>query len=177
MHYSARKDMLHLASAGFALRFRHVPEVQPINSTLPRKKKNVFPSRGGFGGSCVIGRDLNEIEHPTRGTQWICSSKYLLYRQFFAGWVIWKNDMSLWGKCAWEEDNSKGGCLRDPGWGLGGSWVNFWWVSAAGLSEPPPFTVYSMEWPIIHPILVTFGQIPREDKGDREGIPNTHPIP
>ena len=65
MHYSARKDMLHLASAGFALRFRHVPEVQPINSTLPRKKKNVFPSRGGFGGSCVIGRDLNEIEHPT----------------------------------------------------------------------------------------------------------------
>ena len=65
MHYSARKDMLHLALAGFALRFRHVPEVQPRNSTLPRKKKNGSLSRGGFGGSCVeFGRDLNEIEHP-----------------------------------------------------------------------------------------------------------------
>ena len=39
-----------------------------------------------------------------------------------------------------------------------GTWVNFWWVSAAGLSEPllhySPFL-----WPIIDAILVTFGQI------------------
>ena len=71
--------MLHLALAGFALRFRHVSEVQPINSTLPRKKKNGFPSRGGFGGSCVLGRDLKEIEHPTEAPngsvpQNICST-------------------------------------------------------------------------------------------------------
>ena len=25
-----------------------------------------------------------------RGTQWICSSKYLFFRQIFAGWEIWK---------------------------------------------------------------------------------------
>ena len=39
----------------------------------------------------------------------------------------------------------------------GGTWVNFCWVCAAGLSAPLPH--YSLLWPIIDPILVTFGQI------------------
>ena len=44
------------------------------------------------------------------------------------------------------------------GGGRGGTWVNFCWVCAAGLSEP--LTSYkSILWPIIHPTLVTFGQI------------------
>ena len=25
-----------------------------------------------------------------RGTQWICSSKYLFFRRIFAGWEIWE---------------------------------------------------------------------------------------
>ena len=25
-----------------------------------------------------------------RGTQWICSSKYLFFMQMFAGWEMWK---------------------------------------------------------------------------------------
>ena len=41
---------------------------------------------------------------------------------------------------------------RFPG---GGTGVNFCWVCAAGLSEP----LQSILWPIIEPILVTFGQI------------------
>ena len=46
-----------------------------------------------------------------------------------------------------------------PGGGGGGaSWVNFCWVCAAGLSEPIPH--YSLFlWPIVDPILVTFGKI------------------
>ena len=41
-------------------------------------------------------------------------------------------------------------------------WVNFCWVSAAGLSEflsLPPFISYSIPWPIRDPILVTFANI------------------
>ena len=38
----------------------------------------------------------------------------------------------------------------------GVTWVNFCWVCAAGLSEPlPHYSLFS--WPIIDPILVTFG--------------------
>ena len=40
----------------------------------------------------------------------------------------------------------------------GGFWVNFCWVCAAGLSEPLT-PLQSILWPIIDPILVTFGQI------------------
>ena len=36
----------------------------------------------------------------------------------------------------------------------GGTWVQFCWVCAAGLSEPLPH--YSALWPVIDPILVTF---------------------
>ena len=39
----------------------------------------------------------------------------------------------------------------------GATWVNFCLVCAAGLSEP--LTHYRLLWPIIDPILVTFGQI------------------
>ena len=50
----------------------------------------------------------------------------------------------------------------------GGTWFNFCWVCAAGLSEPLPYSgadysapapLQSILWPIIDPILVTFGQI------------------
>ena len=42
-----------------------------------------------------------------------------------------------------------------PGGGGGGTWVQFCWVCAAGLSEPLPH--YSLFlWPVIDPILVTF---------------------
>ena len=45
-----------------------------------------------------------------------------------------------------------------PGEGGGGTWLNFCWVCAAGLSEPIPH--YSLFYDqIIDPILVTFGQI------------------
>ena len=39
-----------------------------------------------------------------------------------------------------------------------GTWVNFCWVCATGLSEPLPH-YRSILWPIIEPTLVTFGQI------------------
>ena len=50
--------------------------------------------------------------------------------------------------------------LRDDiepgGWGWGGTWVNLCWVCATGLSEPLPHYSHIL-WPIIDPILVTFG--------------------
>ena len=52
-----------------------------------------------------------------------------------------------------------------PGGGGGQKGNKDIWVSAAGLSEflslPPfpPFTSYSIPWPIRDPILVTFGNI------------------
>ena len=45
--------------------------------------------------------------------------------------------------------------LRGGGVG-GGTWVNLCWVRAAGLSEPLPHYSHIL-WPIIDPILVTFG--------------------
>ena len=151
--------MVHLALAGFALRFRHVPEVQPINSTLPPKKKNGFPSRGGFGGSCVLGRDLKEIEHPTEAPngsvpQNICSTGNFLLAGWFGNWWF-----VLVRKLCLGSRQLKSRVTEGPSVGVGACWVNFWWVSSAGLSEPPPFTVYSVMWPIIDPILVTFEQI------------------
>ena len=60
-----------------------------------------------------------------------------------------------------------------------GTWVNFCWVRAEGLSEP---LAHYQAWLIIvysvakyRPHLSHFRA--REDKGDREGIPPTHPIP
>ena len=44
-----------------------------------------------------------------RGTQWICSSKYLPKKNLLARWCG-RNNMSLQGKCRWEKNNS--GCLR-----------------------------------------------------------------
>ena len=45
-----------------------------------------------------------------------------------------------------------------PGEGGGGTWLNFCWVCAAGLSEPiPHYSLFCDQ--IIDPILVTFGQI------------------
>ena len=41
----------------------------------------------------------------------------------------------------------------------GDTWVNFWWVCTAGLLESLPYYTKSILWPIIDPILVTFGQI------------------
>ena len=41
------------------------------------------------------------------------------------------------------------------GWGRG-TWGNLCWVCAAGLSEPLHYYSHSL-WPIIDPILVTFG--------------------
>ncbi len=53
----------------------------------------------------------------------------------------------------------RGGCfvvlVMLPGGG-GGTWVSFCWVCAAGLSEPLPHDSHIL-WPIIDPILVTFG--------------------
>ena len=40
-----------------------------------------------------------------RGTQWICSSKYLPKKNLLAGWCG-RNKMSLQGKCRWEKNNS-----------------------------------------------------------------------
>ena len=37
-----------------------------------------------------------------RCTQWICSSKYLLFRNFFFGWKIWKNNIPFEGKYCWQ---------------------------------------------------------------------------
>ena len=37
-----------------------------------------------------------------RGTQWICSSKYLPKKNLLAGWCG-RNNMSLQGKCRWEK--------------------------------------------------------------------------
>ena len=34
--------------------------------------------------------------------------------------------------------------LLDPEGGWGGTWVNFWSVCVAGLSQPPPIIVYSV---------------------------------
>ena len=46
-----------------------------------------------------------------RGTQWICSSKYIFFGQIFArAGRLGKNAMSLEGTCCWEIVNS--GCLR-----------------------------------------------------------------
>ena len=42
------------------------------------------------------------------------------------------------------------------GGGGGGTWTNLCWVCAAGLSEPLPNYSHIL-WPIIDPILVTFG--------------------
>ena len=39
----------------------------------------------------------------------------------------------------------------------GGAWVNFCWVCAAGLLES--LLHYSLLWPNINPILVTFGEM------------------
>ena len=33
--------------------------------------------------------DRTLLSSPDRGTQWICYSKYLFFRQIFAGWEIW----------------------------------------------------------------------------------------
>ena len=30
------------------------------------------------------------LRKSLRGTQWICSSKYLFFRHIFAGWEMWK---------------------------------------------------------------------------------------
>ena len=56
------------------------------------------------------------------------------------------------------EERGSGSRVPQRGPARGGTWVNFCWVCAAGLSEP--LTSYkSILWPIIHPTLVTFGQI------------------
>ena len=33
-----------------------------------------------------------EVPAKPRGTQWICSSKYLFFMQIFAGWEMWRNN-------------------------------------------------------------------------------------
>ena len=49
--------------------------------------------------------------HICRGTKWICSSKYLFFRQICAGKTFRKNSIPLEGNCCcWDIDNS--GCLR-----------------------------------------------------------------
>ena len=60
---------------------------------------------------CSFFRLLNKIQ--IRGTQWICSPKYLFLRPSFAGSEIWKNNMSLEGKCCWAIHNL--GCQRGFG--------------------------------------------------------------
>ena len=42
-----------------------------------------------------------------------------------------------------------------PGGGGGVTLINFWWVCAVGLSEPPT-PLYSILWPVIATILVSF---------------------
>ena len=48
----------------------------------------------------------------------------------------------------------------EPGGG-GDTWVKFCWVCALASQNPYPIIVYfwSILWPIINPILVTFGQM------------------
>ena len=68
----------------------------------PKKKSPMQWSRfakgnfeRGSGSDCMAGR----------GTQWMFFSKYLLFRQIFAGFK-----MSLEGKCCWAKNNW--GCVR-----------------------------------------------------------------
>ena len=52
--------------------------------------KNLWSSSLAMARLWTWNRDWKQKGSYFRGTQWICSSKYLFFRQIFAGWEIWK---------------------------------------------------------------------------------------
>ena len=94
----------------------------------------------------VLRRGDREFKSRWRGTQWICSSKYLFFRWMFAGWEF-KNNCVLRRKAVLGIDNS--GCLS-------GFWAqNSWYVLffRRPPSSPPPFRMEGVNFALRpHPI-------------------------
>ena len=80
-------------SAFKGVRWKYIAWLVELSSNVVLKERLTTKKSERYIYVCWNQRLFMSTDHNAllyRGTQWICSSKYLFFMQIFAGWEMWK---------------------------------------------------------------------------------------